>query len=71
MGTLYFEGKKMSLRKKDDWDEALEESNNRTTPAFVPDDTYDYGVVMNIKLSDIVPDDTFSVPSLWPRTSPR
>lgn len=56
----------MSLRRKDDWDEALEEARNNaiargeTKPAapFVPGADYDYGISITISMSEILGDDT-------------
>jgi hypothetical protein len=56
----------MSLRRKDDWDEALEEARNNTitrdeiTPAaaFIPDPDYDYGNTVMIQRSEIRSEDT-------------
>jgi hypothetical protein len=44
----------MSLRKKDDWDEALEETsrNQDRVPTFIPGPDYDYGISVVIKRED-------------------
>ena len=51
----------MSLRHKDDWDEALEESRNKAIargdikpePPFVPSPDYDYGVSFKFTLRSL------------------
>lgn len=46
----------MSLRRKDDWDEALEQADGKKANAFVPGPDYDYGVTVRLPRSQKKPD---------------